>query len=555
MSEIVGDEACPQCRAEGGDKTGNHLIVFADGNKYCNRCNYTELNGAVQPDDNEEDDLPEILDLSDIENLPLFGIPDKLIKSEAVTHYGVRTEFNEQGEPTAYYYPHSKDGKLTGYKKKTTEKNFYSLGDCKDGELFGQSVVKAGGKFLVITEGENDALSAWQVLREGSSLEGWNPPVVSLSHGAASAVRDMARNLEYISSFAKIILCFDMDGPGQEAVKAVSPLLSPGSVYIAKLDLKDANDLLVAGRGDELKWDLLKHAQRYQPDGIINGSDTWDRYRKSIDQDCIPYPADWVDTNRKTYGFRLGQIITITSGTGVGKTQLLRELKHHCWETTDYLIGDISLEEDVGESVAGIMSVHSGNRLHLPDHKVDESFERRIHGELFDDGRFTFYDHFGGMDDSSLFNKIRYLGATGHKIIFLDHLSIVVSEFAAEGNERQRIDTVMTKLAKIAKELEIALFIVVHLRKEGSGRSFEQGATPSLDDLRGSGTLKQLSWDVIALSRNQQHSNVYCRNISKVTVLKCRFSGRTGTSDYLLFDEDTGRMRTVDAPPDYEERQ
>jgi twinkle protein len=110
----------------------------------------------------------------------------------------------------------------------------------------------------------------------------------------------------------------------------------------------------------------------------------------------------------------------------------------------------------------------------------------------------------------------------------------------------------MTKLAKLAKELEVVIFIVVHLRKEGSGRSFEQGAIPSLDDLRGSGSLKQLSWDVIALSRNQQHYDPYCRNISKITVLKCRFSGNTGEADHILFDTDTGRMRRVDKPGNYD---
>jgi len=111
----------------------------------------------------------------------------------------------------------------------------------------------------------------------------------------------------------------------------------------------------------------------------------------------------------------------------------------------------------------------------------------------------------------------------------------------------------MTKLAKLAKELEIVIFLVVHLRKEGSGRSFEQGAIPSLDDLRGSGSLKQLSWDVLALSRNQQHHDPVCRNTSRLTVLKCRFTGRTGTAGYVRFDEETGRMVECECPPGYDE--
>lgn len=549
MSEIVGDTACPSCRSQGGDKTGNHLILFADGGQHCNRCSYTVLPDGTSPLTEEDMDL---LTIEDIQALPTFGIPHKRIKQEAAQFYGVRTEFGETGEPVAFYYPHYKSDKLTGYKKKSLPKAFTSIGDCKDGHLFGEQHVKQGGNLLVITEGEDDALAIWQVLHDSSTIEGWLPPVVSLSHGASSAVKDMARNLEYINSFGRVVLCFDMDEAGRGAVEAVTSLLQPGKVFVAKLGEKDASDMLLANKGDELKWDVLKHAQRYQPDGIVNGADTWDRYKHSSNIDCVPYPEEWAELNRKTYGFRPGSIVTVTSGTGVGKTQFLRELKYHVWSHTQWGIGDISLEEDVGDSVSGLMSLHSNRRLHLPDVEVPEEYERRIHAELFDDGRFTFYDHFGGMDDSSLFNKIRFLGATGHKVIFLDHLSIIVSEYAAEGDERQRIDTVMTKLAKIAKELELVIFIVVHLRKEGSGRSFEQGAIPSLDDLRGSGSLKQLSWDVIALSRNQQHHDSKCRNISRLTVLKCRFSGNTGEADCLLFDQDTGRMKAVDKPHNYE---
>ena len=137
---------------------------------------------------------------------------------------------------------------------------------------------------------------------------------------------------------------------------------------------------------------------------------------------------------------------------------------------------------------------------------------------------------------------------------FLDHLSIIVSEYAAQGGERERIDTVMTKLAKLAKELEVVIFLIVHLRKEGSGRSFEQGATPTLDDLRGSGSLKQLSWDVISLSRNQQHHDEVCRNTTELTVLKCRHTGRTGSAGFLQYSENTGGMVEVAEPPGYHEK-
>ena len=109
----------------------------------------------------------------------------------------------------------------------------------------------------------------------------------------------------------------------------------------------------------------------------------------------------------------------------------------------------------------------------------------------------------------------------------------------------------MSKLAKFVKEFGIVLFMVVHLRKTNDSKSFEEGGRPSLDDLRGSGTLKQYSWDVLGLSRNQQHPNASSANTTEVCVLKCRFTGRTGPADYLKFDEVTGRMNGVECPPDY----
>ena len=494
----------------------------------------------------------EKLSVDQIVDLPTFGIPHKQISAEVCSLYGVRTEFNEMGEPSKTWYPHTTKGELDGYKGKTLDKRFNVAGNTKQGELFGQCSVKRGGKFIVITEGEDDCLSIYDCLVQRSDLADWQPAVVSLAHGAAGAIGDISRNLEFLEDYEKIILCFDEDEEGRKATEAVCPLLA-GRVYVTRLGEKDANAMVLAGKGDELKWDIMSHAKKYQPDGIVNGADTWERYKHSSNVQCMPYPATWKEINRMTYGFRPGSIVTITSGTGVGKTQFMRELKYHVFETTDWNIADVSLEEDVGDSVSGLMSLRMGRRLHLPDVHVQEEHERKVHEELFGTGRFSFYDHFGGMDDASLFNKLRYFGATGHRAIFLDHLSIIVSEYAAEGGERERIDTVMTKLAKIAKELEIVIFIVVHLRKESSGRSFEQGATPSLDDLRGSGSLKQLSWDVLALSRNQQHYDPLCRNITQCTVLKCRFTGRTGPADCLKFGEEDGRMSKVEKPANYDE--
>jgi len=78
-SEIVGDEPCPECRKNGRDGTGNHLIIFSNGNKSCNRCGYKEISavrGSQEPSE-------EVLDMkiAEVQGLPFKDLTDRGIKA------------------------------------------------------------------------------------------------------------------------------------------------------------------------------------------------------------------------------------------------------------------------------------------------------------------------------------------------------------------------------------------------------------------------------------------------------------------------------------------
>ena len=485
---------------------------------------------------------------------PIRELTDRKLSQMTCEKYGVRVGVDTRDgvSPIYHLYPfYDDEGELTGFKQRIiATKEFFSVGHCKSNQLFGSDVIKPTGNKLFITEGELDCLSVYQSLKENSSFD-WDPAVVSLPHGAPSAVTAISENLELINGYEQIILVFDNDLPGKQATKEVCKILA-GKAYVVKLSEKDPNDMLKKNKATDLKWAVLTHAKKYEPDGIVNAKDCWERYKEVKNTPCFPYPPTMPLLNEKMYGARPGSIITITSGSGCGKTQFLRELKYHFWSTTNEKIADIALEEDVGDTIGGLLSLHVNKRITLPDVEISEDEERKAFDHIFSSGRFSLYDHFGGMDDDNLFSKLRYYTATGHKLIFLDHLSIIVSEYASNGGERERIDTIMTKLAKLVKETGATIFLVVHLKKTDSHSStFEQGGVPSLDDLRGSGSIKQLSWDVIGLSRNQQHPDERCANTSELHVLKCRYTGRTGHGGFLYFDDKTGRMIQTEEPVGY----
>ena len=77
----------------------------------------------------------------------------------------------------------------------------------------------------------------------------------------------------------------------------------------------------------------------------------------------IPYP--WACLNDMTYGFREKELVTITSGSGMGKSQMVRELEHYLLGATDDNIGILALEEDIPKTALGIMSIEANKTLHL----------------------------------------------------------------------------------------------------------------------------------------------------------------------------------------------
>ena len=88
--------------------------------------------------------------------------------------------------------------------------------------------------------------------------------------GAAGAAKDVKNSIEFLEKFDCVVINFDSDKAGLEAAKKVARLLTPGKAKIQVLpdDFKDANDMLVAGKGDELK-DILWKAIPVKPEGIV----------------------------------------------------------------------------------------------------------------------------------------------------------------------------------------------------------------------------------------------------------------------------------------------
>ena len=233
-------------------------------------------------------------------------------------------------------------------------------------------------------------------------------------------------------------------------------------------------------------------------------------------------------------------------GSGMGKSTLLRELEFYFGVQRGELCGIVALEENTRTTGLELMSLCLCKRIRLNPGSISETERERAFKETIGNGRFFLYDHFGSLDSSNLLSKIRFMvSGLGCKRIFLDHISIVVSgmDNDEDGGERKAIDKLMTNLRSLVEETGCTMFVVSHLKRPDK-KGHEEGGQVSLSQLRGSGGIAQLSDMVIGLERNQQGSNP---NLLTIRVLKNRFSGDTGISGYMVYNNETGRLSDAES--------
>lgn len=490
-----------------------------------------------------------------------MDLEDRGITEKTCRIYGYQIKrVGDKDYHIANYY---RGGELIGQHVRGPNKDFKWKGSSKGAELFGQSLWKSnGGKRLVITEGEIDCMTVNQVL-------GGTWPVVSIPNGAQSAAKAIKDNLEFVNSYSEVVLCFDMDEPGRKAAVEVAELLPPGKCKIAKLPYKDANECLQNAQTKQL-MSAIWEAQAYAPDEILHISKIVDSVDAIADTRVYPFPYDGL--SEFLIGQRSGEITLWCSGTGSGKSTILRELMmHHLDEERS--VGCIMLEEAPQETmddmislmlnkpVRAIRAMRMMNDLRIKMGKKPLSMS--MVDDLSDDEyasarsklsqtNFYIYDHLGNNAMQNLLARMEYMAVSLKvDVIVLDHITAAAAglmgmenkDIEGGGSERIIIDTLMKELRSLAVRTGVHIDIISQLKK--TEKAYEEGDRITLQDLRGSGALASVPNTVIALERDRQSTDEKVANTTIVRVLKNRLTGRAGIASTLFYDHHTGRLKEI----------
>lgn len=547
-SNLVSREQCPSCATKGRDNSGDNLAVYDDGHKYCHACGEYYHGHTSQPQ-------PKKATMAGLISETTFkDLPHRRLSADTCRFYGYGV--TPEGAEVASYI---KNGQVLGQKVRRPNKAFSCMGDMSGAPLFGQHLWRVGGKRLVITEGEIDCLTIAQA-------QECKWPVVSLPSGASGAAAAIRVNYEFVSSYEEVILCFDSDDPGREAARAVSEVLPAGKAKIVTLPRKDANEMWMASEARQLIT-CLWEAQVFRPDGILHVKEVPQCDHTNTEVWEFPWPAltDYL------IGQRAGEITLWTSGTGSGKSTIIRELAmNHLYHGRP--VGMLMLEESPSETVDDIVSLvvnkpvrrtfafNALNQLRASTSKptLQADFDATLTDAEYKHARegidglpLYIYDHMGSSGYDNLLARVEYMAVgLGCKVVILDHITAAISGMLSNsddgGSERLMIDDMMKKLRSLVERTGIHLDVISQLRKPSSGKGYEEGARITVQDLRGSGSLSSVPNTVIALERDRQSPDKTVANTTIVRVLKNRFTGQSGVATALKYDYSTGRLAEID---------
>lgn len=532
MGECIRHEPCPSC----GSK--DNLARYADGSAYCFGCKHHEKasgskgSGAVSSSRKDEPRMSELIPSGDYQDLPSRGI-----RVEALRKLGYKLAV-VNGEPVQIAEYRNRKGEVIAQKVRKAGKKFGWRGPKDDQKLlFGQHAWGAGGRRVIVTEGEIDALTVAQVL----DLK-W--PVVSVPDGATS-LKAIEQNSDWLETFEEVVFMFDGDDPGRKGAREAAAILSPGKAYIAHMpDGMDPNALLQAGLTAQIT-SAVYEAKPYRPDGVASLSALIEEAVKPVQwgltlPECLKNVYEW------SYGPKPGQVWVGGAGVGIGKTDIFTEMEAHDLRE-GRVIAVIHGEQDPTETPKRIAAKLKGKPYFLPDCVYTEQ-------ELRDclmpfENQLLIYDHrILPTSWEEIKSWIQWVvKAFKVNVAYIDNLTLLSAD---ADDERRFLDGLMKEAKAMASHLGITIHFLSHLTTPSGGSAHEEGGKVEAKQFTGSRAIMRYADLLWGIERDTQHDDETIRSTSTFRILKDRVSGRsTGRTFHLYYDPATTLQREVPPPP------
>ena len=437
--------------------------------------------------------------------------------------YNIQLQFGENNTPVRYAFKYPNNVKYRGY----AEKKFWTKERGAPTDLFGPDFNAGSSKRLYITEGEFDAASLYQVL-------GKSYPVKSLPSASLSE-KFLKDNFEYINSFSEVVYAGELcDAAGKAAAQKLYSMMPEKFYYVPMSKWKDANEFLMNGDGDDLKWAALK-PQRFSPDNFFVGDL---EVEKAITTEN-PYeyvPTGHTGIDDKIRGLVKGGLTFIKALRGQGKTELVRYFEVGLLRQNTR-VALLHMEEMKSTTYRAMATYELGHNVRTKEDAEATGFteEQVIQAaQKMAGGENTVIFEMQSHDDPMQLLEYVRLASTvyGAEFIFIDHVQrLAYLSNSGVDAATSTLTTLGARMAQLAKELNIGVVFISQVNEDGRTKY--------------AASLEEEAIICIKLNRDTESDDDIVRNTTQFIVDKNRPFAKLGNAGSVFYDPDTTILEEV----------
>ena len=433
--------------------------------------------------------------------------------------YGIQIQTDADGKPVryAYKYPHTVKYRAFDDKSKTWIKD-RGVGM---NHLFGPEFNSNSSNKLYLTEGEFDAASLYQILGQKFFVK--SLPSASIGE------KFIKQNYNYLNSFKEIIYAGELDDAGRRSAERLYESFPTKLYYVPMSKYKDANEFLMAGDGEELKWTALK-PQRYSPDNFFcSDEEVAQAIRTENPYDYTPTGHTGLDD--KIRGIVKGGLTFLKAPRGTGKTEVIRYFETGLLKNPDTRIALLHMEEMRSTTYRAMATYHLGVNVRTKDDAQENgvSEDDVVKAALeATQGERTIVFEMRSHDDPLKLLEYTRLASTvyGAEYIFVDHVQRLayLSQTGVDG-ATSVLTSLGARMAQLSKELNIGVVFISQVNDDGRTKY--------------ASSLEEEAIICIKIERDVENEDTTVQNTTDFIVDKNRPFARLGRAGSVYYDPET----------------
>jgi twinkle protein len=445
------------------------------------------------------------------------------IDPEICKLYGIQIQTDAEGNPVryAYKYPHTVKYRDFNDKSKTWIKD-RGVGM---NHLFGPDFNSNSSNKLYITEGEFDAASLYQILGQKYFVK--SLPSASIGE------KFIKQNYNYLNSFKEIIYAGELDDAGRRSAEKIYESFPTKLYYVPMSKYKDANEFLMAGEGDSLKWTAIK-PQRYSPDNFFcSDEEVAQAIRTESPYDYTPTGHTGLDD--KIRGIVKGGLTFIKAPRGTGKTEVIRYFETGLLKNPETKVALLHMEEMRSTTYRAMATYHLGVNVRTKDdaeeNGVSEDDVVKAALEATQGDRTIVFEMRSHDDPLKLLEYTRLASTVyGAEYIFVDHVQRLayLSQTGVDG-ATSVLTSLGARMAQLSKELNIGVVFISQVNDDGRTKY--------------ASSLEEEAIICVKIERDVENEDVTVQNTTDFIVDKNRPFARLGRAGSVYYDPETTLLR------------